>query len=435
MLAIAFLNRFFHWGAVGIASPVLVLLLLSKGIPVASVGLAVASMSAAVVLLELPSGILSDTVGRKRVYLASCGVAVAGYAALAASGGLAGACLALAVYGCSRALSSGSIEALMTDRFIEARGKERLPRLMAAMNCGEALGLALGAIAGGVLPALWRRIAPDCWEFGANLAGQALAVSLGAAVALAVPGENRPHKGRGAKGVREVAGAAIREARATLSADPIVARIVAGAAAWGLAFNAVEVYWQPRFAELIGEASGAAAFGLLQAAYFAAAVLGGSAAGLALGRLRAPVGLGILGALRLATAATFVALAFQGSADGFSIFYVALMLANGAASVAEGSALNAVLPSGARSSLLSLASLATQAGGIAAAVAFGCLKRYASVPVVWLVAALPFAASAALYLAPRRGVDKRTHEPRACPRASAGKAGSGEARAADASVT
>ncbi len=407
MLALAFINRFFHWGAVGIASPVLVLMLLSKDIPVASVGLPVASMSTAVVLLELPSGLLSDTVGRKRVYLASCGVAVAGYAALAAAGGLTGACLALAVYGCSRALSSGSVEALMTERFIEARGKERLPRLMAAMNSGEAMGLALGALAGGLLPGLWRRLAPGAWDYSGNLAAQALAVALGALAALAVPGDNRPPRGRGSKGLREVAISVIGEARAALAADPVVARMMAGAAAWGLAFNAVEVYWQPRFVELLGGASGTAALGFLQAAYFAAAVLGGSAAGLVLGRLRAPIGLGILAALRLATAAALVALALQGSAGGFSMFYVALMLANGAASVAEGSALNAVAPSGARSSLLSLASLATQSGGIAASLAFGYLKRHASVQVVWLAAALPFAASASLYLAPRRGLGER----------------------------
>lgn len=76
----AFINRFLHWSVVGVISPVLVLMIMSKGVGLELVGVAMALLSLTVFALELPSGVLSDMIGRKRVYLVSIAVAACGYA-------------------------------------------------------------------------------------------------------------------------------------------------------------------------------------------------------------------------------------------------------------------------------------------------------------------------------------------------------------------
>ena len=98
-MLIPFVNRFLHWGAVGIVSPVLVLMVMSKGAPLEGVGVVMAAMSIAAVALELPSGMLSDLLGRKRVYLASLAISLAGYALMLSARSMVAVCAAASIYG------------------------------------------------------------------------------------------------------------------------------------------------------------------------------------------------------------------------------------------------------------------------------------------------------------------------------------------------
>ena len=171
-MLIPFVNRFLHWSVVGIVSPILVLMVMSKGVSLGNAGLVMAVMSAAVVTCELPSGVLSDLVGRRRVYLLSIAIAIIGYVLMLGAEGLLEVSVAASLYGVSRAFSSGSIEALYIDAFIEKRGKDRLHVLMTTMGIAETLGLALGALAGGYIPMLWKRLYPRSNPYYGNLIAQ-----------------------------------------------------------------------------------------------------------------------------------------------------------------------------------------------------------------------------------------------------------------------
>lgn len=61
----------------GLTLPVLVLLMIDRGLDLAQVGVAIAAMSAVVLVLEVPSGGLADAVGSRAV-LASSSVLAAG---------------------------------------------------------------------------------------------------------------------------------------------------------------------------------------------------------------------------------------------------------------------------------------------------------------------------------------------------------------------
>lgn len=401
-MLIPFINRFLHWAVVGLISPILVLMIMSKGAPLEGVGVAMAAMSLSVVVLELPSGVLSDLIGRRRVYLASLAIATAGYAVMLVADRFSVVCVAVTLYGASRAFSSGSIEALYIDSFIAKRGKDRLHTLVAAMNAGEALGLAVGALAGGYIPQAWKRLYPGANPYNGNLLAQvALLVAL-LALTLLSP-QRDPPTGRDAPAGRTGVNALLRASARAIREDPVVARLLLGAAFWGFSFSAVETYWQPRLGAMLGGSDATWLFGVVGCAYFAAAIAGNVIAGAFLKKARAGTGrpssgMAVIGVVRIATGCSIAALAAQGAAPGFVALFLAVMCCNGMMSVPEGAAFNAAIPGAARASMLSLSSLTVQAGGILSSLAFSAALRFVPIGAVWTAAGALLAGSAVLYL-------------------------------------
>ncbi len=137
---------------------------------------------AAVVVLEVPTGVISDRWGRRRV-LALSGAAMAGGAALIAAGhGLVGLAMGQVLLALGRAATSGSDTALHLDT-LQALGRDdeygaREARL-ARIGLGAA---ALAALAGGAL---------GTWSLAAAYVASAVmgAASLVAALALVEPPE------------------------------------------------------------------------------------------------------------------------------------------------------------------------------------------------------------------------------------------------------
>ncbi|PKL23580.1 MAG: MFS transporter [Spirochaetae bacterium HGW-Spirochaetae-3] len=394
-MLIPFVNRFFHWAVVGTISPVLVLMIMSKGAQLEEVGFAMAAMSLSVVVFELPSGVLSDLMGRRRVYMASIAIAVAGYVIMFVADRLAVVCVAVALYGVSRAFSSGSIEALYIDSFIARRGKGGLHSLVAAMSVGETLGLAVGALAGGYIPLLWKRLYPLSNPYNGNLLVQvALLVAL---LALTVLAPHRDAPRGDAPAAKTKIKELFRESARAVRGNPVVARLLIGAVFWGFSFSAIEVYWQPRMRGLLGGADATWLFGIVGSAYFATAIAGNVVAGAFLKKARPSSGMAAIGVLRLATGCAIVALAMQGAAPGFVALFLTVMCCNGMMSIPEGTAFNAAIPGTVRASLLSLASLAVQAGGILSALACSAALRFFPIGAVWVAVGSLLLGSAFLY--------------------------------------
>lgn len=409
ILRAAALNRFLHWFVVGLMSPVFVLMILSRGVSMDRAGLVLAIMSGTIVALELPSGILSDRVGRKGVYLASLGVAAVSLALLYAARGLGAVSAALALYGASRALSSGSIEAAFVDEYLLHAGEGKLSALMGAMNAAEAVGLALGALVGGWLPGLWSRLGRDGNPYALNILAQVVVIAMLAILTFPIRFGNEAHPDRASRASLGQAAADkpvgfARQALAIARADSALTLLLAGAAAWGLAFGSVELFWQPRFKGILGGGNGAERIlGAVNAAYFLAAAAGG----VVMGRLlAAPLGrsarrlkpMAAAAVSRLVTGAFIMALAAQNGAAGFAVIFVAIMLSNGMGGVAESTAFNARVPGARRASFMSLSSLVMQLGGIVSSLVFGALSSWVPVAWLWTAAGTVFAVSGLAYI-------------------------------------
>lgn len=390
-------NRFLHWMVIGLISPVIVLLMLSKGITLPQAGVVMSALSAFVVLFELPSGIVSDKIGRKKVYLVAQTAFLLSFVALAFSGSFGTVLFSFILFGMARAFSSGSIEADFVDSYLGAHGPEKLGGLMTGMGIGETLGLAVGALVGGFLPRAAKALLPGSNEFILNIALQiVLTVTI---IAMTLLFHESRHEDKHAS-VRDF----LREAVRLIRGSAALQILLAGAFAWGFAFLAIELYWQPRLKELLADKDNTEIFGFLNSGYFLFAAVGT----LAIERLMAIFkirNVAAIVAIRLVLGAFLIALSFQHTVLVFSVFYLLLMGANGMLTVPESTMFNLAIPADKRSSLLSLSSLVMQLGGICSSLAFSLVVARIGITWIWIIAGLAFSSSAILYFANRKRME------------------------------
>ena len=124
----------------------LVLLLTARGATVQTASLFIGISSTVIILAEFPSGVFADLFGRKRSFLVSMLLQIAGFSLLLVARTPAVLAAVMVLYGLSRAFASGSLEALAID---EVEDKALLPKATARPGILDSAGLASGALLGG----------------------------------------------------------------------------------------------------------------------------------------------------------------------------------------------------------------------------------------------------------------------------------------------
>lgn len=388
---------FLRWFAVALPMALLVLLMTARGLSLLDVGLTMGLHAAMVAILELPTGGLADAIGRKRTALLAQFVNLLATVAFLLASSFAAFAVAAALLGTARALASGALDAWFVDALLAADAEHDLQPSLAHAGTLTILGLSLGSLVGGAIPG-WlggglpadgtALLTPLALPF---LASFALQIATMLVIAQCVR-EVRPHDPEadpaapvGLRAVGPILAGALRSVRD----NRVVALIMATTAASGVAIAALETFWQPRFATLLGQPGGDGAptsvFGLLMAGAFGVGVLGNLVsipASRWLGRrygLVAALGQALSGLAVLAlAAATGAPLAVAG--------FWAAYLFQAVPGSPIGTILAAEIPSSRRSATMSVVSLASFVGALAGSVGFGVLAEAAGIPVVWAVA-------------------------------------------------
>ena len=351
----------------GLLSPLLTLLLLDRGLSLAAVPLAVGLYSAVAVIFEVPSGMAADRWGRKNCFLVSQALLLPGLGLLALGQGMAAVLAAMAFHGLARAFSSGSLDALVVEEFLLKNGAGALPRCTARVSALTSIGLAMGCLAGGGVYALTGRM----WTALA-LKGALVLVLLALSAGL----EEHPVE-RG----QEEPNPAVQLA-AALRSPGLVRALVLWPAALAPALFSVEVFYQPRFEQLLNSSAAGWALGTLSAGAFYA-----SAAGAVLGpRLTRRPTLGRLLGVSALVGAGLMALSAAGTPVLFVAFYFLFYVVNGSTDYLTSTLMNEAAPPSQRATLLSAGSLTLQLGGLAASPLLSAGAAVGTIPQVWLAA-------------------------------------------------
>ena len=382
-----------RWFPLGISIPVTVLLASSRGLSAADIGAVFAVHSVVALTLELPTGGLADAIGARPVLVLSALLQIAGLLTLAIAHNLLAFGAAFALVGAGRALDSGPLEAWYVDAVhLHDDGADVTAGLARAAVANSA-GLALGAVVGGLAPALaaGHSASSDALVLPFLLAAAIDVVYLVAVVALVVPlgpTNDTPHVASAPAAVLTVP-SIVRDTVRLAARDRVLRQLLTLAFLVGTVLSTLELIGPLRFAELTGSRTeGTAVFGVVMAASFTAAALGAalatSARRAARGSLaRTSAVLFAICVLAVSGIALTSALLMTGLA--YAVFY----LANAAAWPLRQQLMHSRVQAAQRSTSVSALSFALMIGVVAGSLLVPRLAEATSLSVAFWAAAAP----------------------------------------------
>ncbi|ETX12913.1 hypothetical protein OCH239_15355 [Roseivivax halodurans JCM 10272] len=392
-----FLDRF----AMGVIVAVTALALQGRGLGVGEIGALFAVYAAVTMITELPFGGLADGLGRKPVFLIATVASFTASVVFILSETFWPLAASFALVGLGRALRSGTLDAWYVEGLrLHAPGIEIQP-LLARAQAANFTGLGTGAIVGGVLPGLIAGNDPSAPLIGQTVydvsyaAGLALTVTVFAYSVLLI---QEPARSLGTAVILQEVRAVpntIRDGAQLAASDRILSMLLTILAVMLFATNPVEVLWPTVVQTMLDPERAAAAVGFLTAGYFLAIAVGASLAGQVgrlFGRRHAVTLAVVLGALIVCQ----IALAWQGSLEGFIGAFLLFSMVLGLSESPAASILHAQVPDNRRSTILSVQSLLKQLGAMVGLLVLGWIGAAEGVGAAWIAGTVGLGAAVAL---------------------------------------
>ncbi|GLK18700.1 MFS transporter [Herbiconiux flava] len=269
-----------RWLPVGLVFGLTVLLPLERGLGLTEVGTLLAVQGFVVLALELPTGGLADSLGRRPLLIAAGVLAVLSSLLFVTASGFWMFAAALVLQGVFRALDSGPLEAWFVDTAHTA--DPAAPIEHGLSRAATALGVAIagGALAGGALIA-WHPV--PGWSALVLPFVVATALTAGHTVLVAFLVREPPRPRDVSAGGRRAAGAhrVVLDGLRMLRTAPVLRSLVLVEVFWSVAMIAFETLTPVRLAALVGgEDEAGALYGPSAAAAWALFAAGSAVAGL-----------------------------------------------------------------------------------------------------------------------------------------------------------
>lgn len=365
----------------GLLIPVMSLLLIDRGASLSNLSIILGLYAFTVVMLELPTGIMADVFGRKKTFCLSLVISSIGFAIIYFGRGFLPMCAGIMFYGFSRALASGSFDALFIDYYIEHNGSDKLHNITTRLAVLEALGLAAGSISGGFFPKIAGTYFPFMGMYDINLVGRILLSLIVALLALIFIEEHKKPESSERITIKQH----VKNSSAVIVTNTTVICIFLSVFATGFFLSSLETYWQPHFISMLPSDDMMGLLGVMAFLYLAAATLGSIASNRVIKKSRFNTKKMYL-ALRLLLSFVLMLTALQNSVPFFIFFYSGIYLMFGMANVPEGAILNGEIPSDVRASVLSVYSFIFQVGGLLGSLVYSILINFVTIPEIWLIA-------------------------------------------------
>lgn len=388
------------WFATVLPTATLVLFAQARGLDLLQVGFVFGAYTLSITLLEVPTGALADTIGRRRVTLIAVGITLIAQLILVSAFSL-GQFLAFAVVGgVGRALVSGAPEAWFVDGLKAVDEEVDIQPPLAQAEIFSTVSLALATLLGGFLPD-WFAFLPETETallapLSVPILASALCFAVLGGVVAALMREVRTHSNNeaGATGLPKL----LREALALSAGSPTIVLLLLASVASGFVTSGLETFWQPFFKSLLGEREGSTyLFGVILAGSFALASFG-SLASIWLSRFLQKRYALVAAIAEVGQIGSIIFLALQTDVlAATSLFWLAY-LSRGALASPQATLLNNEVPDGKRSSILSIRSLTFALGGFLGSVSLGYLADTFSIRAAWLVAGASLSVAVICYL-------------------------------------
>ena len=380
-----------RWTAAGLIVPVQVLLPLSRDLLLSEVGLAMAVQGFIVLALELPTGGLTDSWGRRPVQLIATAVGAVGICLFLFANSFLWFAVASAVLGVYRALDSGPVDAWFVDASHLAAPGHDVGHGLSSGSAALGIGIATGsAVAGGLV----------AWDPISGLHALALPVVVALAVQLvllpvaAALMTEPPRALRSAGGVSMPA--VIAGGVRLLFGSKVLLAIVAVELFWGFGMPAFESLTPVKLADQLDSVDQSAALmGPVSAVGWAAFAVG---AWLARPLMR---GIGVAASaivFRLIQGATVVMMGLVAGPAGLVTGFLACYLSHGTSNPLHNILLHRQVGADRRATVVSLNSMVSQGAGAIGTIVLTALAEDASVDTALIVAGIVLAVAAPLYL-------------------------------------
>ncbi|MFI5496216.1 MFS transporter [Actinoplanes sp. NPDC051859] len=389
-----------RWLPVGLMIPVIVLLPLERGLTLAQYGSAAALQGLTVLLLELPTGGLSDAMGRRPVLLLAGAVDIAALCVLTVADSMLLFVVFYLLQGVYRALDSGPLESWYVDQSLAADAQADIETGLSRSGVVVGVAIAGGALLTGGLVALGPFGSVTALSAPVYVALGLQIVSLAAVATLMT--EPRARRGVGAL-VASVRGvpAAIGGALGLLRRSRVIVALIAVEIFWGFGMISFESLTSVRLADVLGDPTQASALmGPVGSAAWLASAGGAALVPILARRIGAPwTGF----ALRIVQGLTVAGMALLAGPAGVIAAFLLCYAVHGAANPVHSGLLHRQVDGPYRASLLSLNSMVAQPAGALGLVVLTAIATQASLVAALLTGAVVLAAAAPLYLVARRG--------------------------------
>ena len=390
------INQTGHWFIAGLLFPVLILIVLDKGLGLFEAGTIMAIYSGTALLLELPTGGLADSIGRKKVYILSVLVHSLALITFLISFDFLTVALAASLMGLGRALSSGSIDAWFVDEFRSAVPKGNLQQALAKANVFIPLGLGVGCLIGGLLPMTLGRFLNaelGLTIFGANLLIALIAdlVQIAMTERLIVETARVPRTSGWRAGFSKVPSVISTSITYGVRNRKVLVLLLI-MMAFGFGLSGLELLWQPRVGQIMGGSAQTWAMGVLAAAYFFITAVGSALSTPICRRARDDYGT-VMAVLLVAMGVSIFLLSLQDQLLLFATFYLLAYLIMGMTNSPYGAMYNDEVPAEQRSTMLSFQSLLLQSGGLCGSLVLGYVAGTSGIPTAWMIGSLVVALS------------------------------------------
>lgn len=355
----------------GLLAPTITLIFLSHGASLDNLWLVIFAFSLTVVVLEVPSGILADQLGKDCIFLFSHFLFLVSLILLLISNTLAILIITVIFLGISRSFSSGSFEALVVDDYIVKYGTTRIENLNSTFLIIECIANSLGSLIGGIL------------AFGGKkyhmLLYSNITLEICVLIGILLTLHCKPKFNLSTNSIR------ISQTLNNLIHIPSITPIVLYSIPLGMIASSLELYWQPIIKDFL-PSNLLWILGFITFFTYYFAIIGGLLGGIAI-RFTEKYRFNKIKVLQFSCvlyAVISIMLMIVADWYTFLVIFGACYILLGASNLIQSSILHTIVQDQSRATALSLISLLTKVGGVVTSIIARPVLKIFGISSIWL---------------------------------------------------